>query len=233
LLVDILLIILALGLAAALFMLRRKPTGSTAGGTAQPRGSLPTAPESRPAGGRLAAALATTSHWFPAGPASGASLPPSTGPVPGAPLTSTGGPAPAQVREAPAQGGHAATPFYFAPRPQETPTAMLFPGAYLEVLTGEEAGNRLPLAPGDNRVGRGPGNHLRLADRTVSNQHAIIRVTPGQVLLFDDSSTNGTFVNGQRVLQPRPLAPGDRITVGQTVLQFHLESAAQAPERAG
>jgi len=107
-----------------------------------------------------------------------------------------------------------------------TPTTVLerTTGAFLEVVSGDDVGRRVPLVTGDNRIGRGPNNRLRLTDRTVSNQHAIVRMAPGQALLFDDSSTNGTYLNGQRVLQPRPLAPGDRITVGRTVLQFQMES---------
>lgn len=118
------------------------------------------------------------------------------------------------------------TPAARATEPQGTPTTLLerTAGAFLEVVTGDDAGRRFTLTTGDNRIGRGPNNRLRLTDRTVSNQHAIVRMAPGQALLFDDSSTNGTYLNGQRVLQPRPLSPGDRITLGRTVLQFHLES---------
>lgn len=120
----------------------------------------------------------------------------------------------------------AAPPPAHALESQGAPTTVLerTTGAFLEVVSGDDAGRRFPLVTGDNRIGRGPNNRLRLTDRTVSNQHAIVRMAPGQALLFDDSSTNGTYLNGQRVLQPRPLTPGDRITVGRTVLQFHLES---------
>ncbi len=54
----------------------------------------------------------------------------------------------------------------------------------------------------------------------VSRLHASLAVTNGQVILADLGSSNGTFVNGQRLTRPAPLSPGDRIDIGPFSLQF-------------
>lgn len=95
---------------------------------------------------------------------------------------------------------------------------------YLIVLSGGIPGSMLALAAGSNWVGRSPENAIQLADHTVSRSHAVLKVDPdGTVGLTDLSSTNGTFVNGER-LEPnrsRELDDGDRIRVGsQSVLKF-------------
>ncbi|HYN88848.1 MAG TPA: FHA domain-containing protein, partial [Ardenticatenaceae bacterium] len=48
-------------------------------------------------------------------------------------------------------------------------------------------------------IGRWPDNDVVLPDRTVSRHHAQIRKVGTQFLLEDLESTNGTFVNGERI----------------------------------
>ncbi len=75
-------------------------------------------------------------------------------------------------------------------------------------------------------VGRHSENPIQLDDATVSGIHAILSLQPdpyldGQfkVTLVDFNSTNGVFVNGERVSQ-RQLQPGDVIRIGQHELLF-------------
>jgi diguanylate cyclase (GGDEF)-like protein len=82
----------------------------------------------------------------------------------------------------------------------------------------------LPLAMGENWIGRSLDNSLPLADPGVSRHHAMLLLQPdGDASITDQGSTNGTFVNGQR-LEPRQsqtLKDGDRIRVGpQHLLKF-------------
>jgi ABC-type multidrug transport system ATPase subunit/pSer/pThr/pTyr-binding forkhead associated (FHA) protein len=70
------------------------------------------------------------------------------------------------------------------------------------------------------RVGRDPSNDVPLQHPTVSNFHAEIRRQNGELTLVDKASTNGTFVNGQRV-QRHVLKAGDRISVGAVQLVFN------------
>lgn len=68
-------------------------------------------------------------------------------------------------------------------------------------------------------LGREEGNSVRLNDERVSRFHAKIQEDHGQVVLTDLDSTNGTKVNGESV-QLRLIRPGDRISVGRSVLVF-------------
>jgi pSer/pThr/pTyr-binding forkhead associated (FHA) protein len=68
-------------------------------------------------------------------------------------------------------------------------------------------------------VGRHESNDIVLAAPTVSARHAVVRVDDGAVMLEDEGSLNGTFVNGERVERAR-LALGDRIQIGPHLLLF-------------
>lgn len=77
----------------------------------------------------------------------------------------------------------------------------------------------LPLkAPGPLSLGRALDCDLRMpeSERTVSRQHAKLRLVGGQWLITDLDSTHGTFLNGDRLpgKQERPLAVGDRLRLG-------------------
>jgi pSer/pThr/pTyr-binding forkhead associated (FHA) protein len=67
-------------------------------------------------------------------------------------------------------------------------------------------------------------------DGEVSRIHAEIECVAGEWLLADDGlSSNGTFVNGQRIVGRRRLTDGDAIRVGATVILFRNPRAAPAP----
>jgi pSer/pThr/pTyr-binding forkhead associated (FHA) protein len=69
-------------------------------------------------------------------------------------------------------------------------------------------------------VGRGAECELRLDDTFVSQEHARIFAKNGSWYVEDLGSTNGTFVNEQRLAAPAMLTSGDRIRVGTTVLEL-------------
>ena len=69
-------------------------------------------------------------------------------------------------------------------------------------------------------VGRDPDeNTISLTDELVSAEHAKIRYENGQFVLYDLGTTNGTFVNGERVVR-QPLMDEDVIVMGETILIF-------------
>ena len=71
------------------------------------------------------------------------------------------------------------------------------------------------------KLGKVPSAHLKLDDETVSRMHAIIEVNgPGDVSIIDLGSTKGTFVNGQKVNGPQAFRRGDRLQVGNTVMEL-------------
>ena len=87
----------------------------------------------------------------------------------------------------------------------------------LRVSTGARAGHRATFDNAAIGVGRHPLSDLQLdgeRDLDVSARHAEIVSTDGRYLLRDVGSTNGTFVNGARVVTPRELRDGDVITLG-------------------
>jgi len=73
---------------------------------------------------------------------------------------------------------------------------------------------------GNLTVGRAPECELRIDDTYASQQHARVFARNGSWFVEDLGSTNGTFVNEQRLAAPAQLAPGDRIRVGTTVLEL-------------
>lgn len=108
----------------------------------------------------------------------------------------------------------------------------------LTVLTGPERGAVYRL-PGDSgTLGRSEQADATIADPGLSRVHArILRMAEGYVI-EDAGSTNGTYVDGQRIAGPVPLTPGARFQLGRrTVIKFNLhdeleEAAALSVHRA-
>ena len=70
-------------------------------------------------------------------------------------------------------------------------------------------------------IGRLDDNDIIIDDDTfISSHHARIEVRPEGVWVVDMKSTNGSFVNGQRLTGERSVRKGDRIQVGSTVLEM-------------
>ncbi len=91
-----------------------------------------------------------------------------------------------------------------------------------QVLEGEDAGSELELELETGArvlVGQGSGCEVRLRDRSVSRRHAALELRDDGLLLTDERSTNGTWVNGVRV-QAAFVQDGDRIKLGSVVLQL-------------
>lgn len=101
---------------------------------------------------------------------------------------------------------------------------------FVEIVEGVGAGHRLPLErPLD--IGRDPSMPLALEhDTLTSRRHARLTPQPGQAVVEDLGSANGTFVNDQPIHSPRVVRPGDRVRVGLTVLE--VRSAQQVQQRA-
>ena len=88
-----------------------------------------------------------------------------------------------------------------------------------QVLEGIDKGRIFREMPTPVTIGREEGNMLRLNDERVSRFHAKVQHDNGEIILTDLESTNVTRVNGT-VIQIRRLRPGDRVSVGRSLLLF-------------
>jgi len=93
------------------------------------------------------------------------------------------------------------------------------PGARLEFILGPMANQVLQLAEDVTTIGSVSGATVVLADPAVSKKHAAIRKVDGSFELADLGSTNGVYVNGQKVPK-KTLEVGDIIRVGNTEAVF-------------
>jgi S1-C subfamily serine protease len=96
---------------------------------------------------------------------------------------------------------------------------------WVTIIDGKRAGISLKL-DGTTQVGREADNSLVLDDERVSKHHARLTSAQGGVELVDLNSTNGTYVNGQRVTGTVMVQPGDTIRVGQTTLRVDSSDPA-------
>ncbi len=69
-------------------------------------------------------------------------------------------------------------------------------------------------------MGRAGGCQVTIDDTFVSQLHARLFQRDGQYFLEDLGSTNGTYLNRQKVTAPTPIRKGDRVQVGKTVLEL-------------
>jgi ABC-2 type transport system ATP-binding protein len=92
------------------------------------------------------------------------------------------------------------------------------PEVTLAIVEGGESGREFPLT-GTVLIGRDPGADVVVADSEASGRHASFQLVDGGVVVEDLGSTNGTFVNGRRVSGSQRLAAGDRVQLGNTVLE--------------
>ena len=79
-----------------------------------------------------------------------------------------------------------------------------------------------PLLP-LTRLGRAPTNTVHLPDSFASNEHAIIAYRSGNWWFEDRGSSNGTFLNGNKLEEPTILSDGDLIGIGHVTLRVQIE----------
>jgi hypothetical protein len=92
------------------------------------------------------------------------------------------------------------------------------------VTSGPEAGRRVELGL-EVAIGRQDAD-LVVEDPEVSRRHALLRRSNGSVVVEDLGSTNGTFVNGERIQSPIAVGPGDEVRVGRTTLEIEPDQRA-------
>ncbi|MCW3097238.1 MAG: hypothetical protein JWL77_2856 [Chthonomonadaceae bacterium] len=139
-------------------------------------------------------------------PAPGFGAPADMGGYGAAPMPGFGGAAPGFGGPTPGFGGH-------------------MPGmAAIGQLVGAEgpyAGQVFALVSANSTVGRETTSDVVLsADTTISRTHARLVNEGGTFVVYDNGSSNGTFVNGMRLTSPVALAPGDIVQFGGSKFRF-------------
>ena len=103
----------------------------------------------------------------------------------------------------------------------------------LVVIQGMNKGSRYALEQPEGvamTIGREAGNAIQLDDHEVSRRHAEVRLVDGSYLLGDLKSSNGTFVNDERI-ERIELSRGDRIRIGRTILVYAQNAADEEAAR--
>lgn len=108
----------------------------------------------------------------------------------------------------------------------------------LIMRTGPTPGAAFTLEGDQMTIGRDSTNEIVINDAEISRRHARLTFQGGKYVLEDLGSTNGTFVNGQRLAGPRVLKAGEVVSFGeQIVLVFEASTfdpaATVASPRAG
>ncbi len=88
----------------------------------------------------------------------------------------------------------------------------------------------VPLAGGENLLGREATAAVSIDDATVSRHHARIVIDRGRAVLEDLGSKNGTWLRGARIATSQPLSDGDQIRVGSVPMTFRCFSAERPTE---
>ena len=94
----------------------------------------------------------------------------------------------------------------------------------LLVLHGADRGRRFPLRPGNTTLGREAESDCVIHDARISRVHCTFRVTAQGVVLYDNGSRNGTFINGLRITGVSAVTPDSRIRIGRTLMKISYKS---------
>jgi pSer/pThr/pTyr-binding forkhead associated (FHA) protein len=89
----------------------------------------------------------------------------------------------------------------------------------IAVIEPDAGSKRYETIDRSHIVGRGDAADIAIADTSVSDLHSRIAVSGDSITLQDLGSTNGTFLNGDRVEGTAFLSSGDAIRIGRTIME--------------
>ncbi|MFZ9886867.1 MAG: FHA domain-containing protein, partial [Myxococcota bacterium] len=111
------------------------------------------------------------------------------------------------------------------PVPAAPPRKPAPPPELVVELQGEEV-LRIPLTDKSLVIGREKSVDVPLDDRALSRRHASVEKRGAAIWVSDLGSANGTYVNGEKIEEPRPLSEGDVIGLGH--YRLHIDGAQAA-----
>ena len=130
--------------------------------------------------------------------------------------------------------GMPATPRPTTPTPSPAAAAAVAgPLANFIVRSGALKGQRLVVKTPVANIGRADYNDLVVPDESVSTSHAKLQRREGIWVLVDLESTNGTFVDGDRITTESPIAPGTMVRFGDVQLVFEPTDDALGVAKGG
>ena len=101
----------------------------------------------------------------------------------------------------------------------------------LEIDGPDRLEQRFVVSPQGLKIGRSAPADIVLSDRQVSRTHCKVELDGDGLRITDLSSTNGTFIDGQRIDRPAVLAVGATLRVGEVSLRHQVRSARNVKER--
>jgi predicted component of type VI protein secretion system len=102
-------------------------------------------------------------------------------------------------------------------------------GAAIEIVSAQHSG-RVELHPKRTTLGTAAENDVALDDPSVSHLHAVLEHFPAGWCVTDLGSSNGTWLNGERIWSSRRVRHDDEIRIGHTRLLFREPTGAAEPE---
>ncbi len=102
-------------------------------------------------------------------------------------------------------------------------------GYVLKFVSGKYQGGEFPLElDSEIEIGRGGELDMVLVEDMVSRRHARITSYGGELFIEDFGSTNGTFVNGEKIEERERIKQGDRILIGTNIIKLvHRDSSVE------
>jgi hypothetical protein len=97
--------------------------------------------------------------------------------------------------------------------------------AKLVVLTQSMAGRSCDLASERTTIGRIEENNFQISEPSVSSRHCEILLRGNDVVVKDLGSTNGTFINGEKITEEGVLKPGQTLRLGNVELKLDTPGA--------
>jgi predicted component of type VI protein secretion system len=101
----------------------------------------------------------------------------------------------------------------------------------LVVVGGKQTGMESPVKVAEFFIGRGADCRLQLHNNLISRKHCAV-VVENDTVIVKDFSSNGTFVNGNRIAKQQEVKTGDHIKVGPFELEVRIAAATPAKPKA-
>lgn len=95
---------------------------------------------------------------------------------------------------------------------------------FLELESDEFGNEKFAVNASGGRIGRSAPANIIIPDKSVSREHCVVGIANDELFVTDLNSTNGTFIDGERITRATMLPVGSELRVGQVLLRHTLRS---------